>query len=141
MFVCFFSSLSSCYEKATAAQYFGRIRTRLGVVHFRFFRLFLWLFTTNLLLFRSHQIEIIIIKRLIQGRDNALDEGRSWSYDCDHMIAIKMALLPSWQQTVCEASDYLFFVSIMLLLKITCHASQGIYNAVTPMHWCWIYGF
>jgi len=34
-------SLSFCYEKATVALYFGRIRTRLGVVLFRIFRLFL----------------------------------------------------------------------------------------------------
>jgi len=39
-------ALSSCHEKATVALYFGRIRTRLGVVHFRVFRLFLWLLTT-----------------------------------------------------------------------------------------------
>jgi len=37
----FIPSLSSCQEKATVAVYFGRIRTRLGVVHFRVFRLFL----------------------------------------------------------------------------------------------------
>jgi len=40
LFVCFFvSSLSSSHEKATVALYFGRIRTRLGVFHFRVFRL------------------------------------------------------------------------------------------------------
>jgi len=37
----FVLSLSSCHEKARVAQYFGRIRTRLGVLHFRVFRLFL----------------------------------------------------------------------------------------------------
>jgi len=43
--VCLFvPSLSSCYEKARATLYFGRIRTCLGVVHFRFF---LWLLTTE----------------------------------------------------------------------------------------------
>jgi len=45
MFVCllFVPSLSSCLEKATMALYFGRIRTRLRVVHFRVFWLILWL--------------------------------------------------------------------------------------------------
>jgi len=69
--VCLFvPSLSSCHEKSTVALYFGRIRTRLGVVHFRVFRLPL-----SLLLVRSHQAEIIIVKRLIQGRNNGSDEG------------------------------------------------------------------
>jgi len=31
-----------------------------------------------LLLVRSHQAEIIIVKRLIQGRNNVSDEGGSW---------------------------------------------------------------
>jgi len=44
---CFVPSLSSCYEKATVALYFGRIRTRLGVVHFRVLRLLLWLLATE----------------------------------------------------------------------------------------------
>jgi len=39
------SSLSSCHE--TVALYFGRICTRLEVVHFRVFRLFLWLLATE----------------------------------------------------------------------------------------------
>jgi len=43
----FVQSLSSCHEKATVAIYFGRIRTRLWVVHFWVFRLFLWLLTTE----------------------------------------------------------------------------------------------
>jgi len=43
MFVCFVPSLSSCHEKPTVTLYFGRICTRLGIVHFRVFRLFLWL--------------------------------------------------------------------------------------------------
>jgi len=33
----------------------------------------------NLLLIRSHQAAIIIVKRLNQGRDNMCDEGRSWT--------------------------------------------------------------
>jgi len=37
----FFPCSSSFHEKATVALYFGRIRTRLGVVNFRVFRLFL----------------------------------------------------------------------------------------------------
>jgi len=47
LFVC--SILSFCNGKATVALYSERIRTRLGVVHFQVFRLFLWLlwlFTT-----------------------------------------------------------------------------------------------
>jgi len=47
MFVCFVPSLSSCHEKAKVAIYFGWIRTCLGVVDFRVFRLFLWLLTTK----------------------------------------------------------------------------------------------
>jgi len=34
-------------------------------------------FTLNLLLVRSHQAEIIIVKHLIQGRNNMYDEGGS----------------------------------------------------------------
>jgi len=33
----------------------------------------------NLLLNRSHQAEIIIVKRLIQGRNNVYDEGEGWT--------------------------------------------------------------
>jgi len=33
----------------------------------------------NLLLVRSHQAVIIIVKRLIQGRNYVYDEGGSWS--------------------------------------------------------------
>jgi len=42
----FVPSLSFCHEKATVALYFERIRTRLGVIHFRVFWLFLRLLTT-----------------------------------------------------------------------------------------------
>jgi len=35
LFVCLFASSLSCHEKAMVALYFGRIRTRLGVVHFQ----------------------------------------------------------------------------------------------------------
>jgi len=46
LFVCFIFILLS-RERATVALYFGRIRTRLGVVHFRVFWLFLRLLTTK----------------------------------------------------------------------------------------------
>jgi len=50
--VCLFvPSLSSCHEKPTVALDFGRIRNRLGVVHFQLFFDFL---PQNLLLVRSH---------------------------------------------------------------------------------------
>jgi len=42
-----FCSIFIFHEKTTMALYFGRIRTRLGVVHFRVFWLFLWLLTTE----------------------------------------------------------------------------------------------
>jgi len=43
----FVPSLSSCHEKATVTLYLGRIRNRLGVVHFQIYWLFLWLLTTE----------------------------------------------------------------------------------------------
>ena len=50
---------------------FGRVRTRLGVGHFPSFPVdVLTCSHVNLLLVRSHQAEIIIVKRLIQGRNN-----------------------------------------------------------------------
>jgi len=52
-FVYFVPFFSSCHEKATLALYFGRIRTRLGIVHFRVFRLFLYFLPLNLMLVRS----------------------------------------------------------------------------------------
>jgi len=48
VFCLFVPSLTSCHGKAIVALYFGRIRTRLDVVHFRVFRLFLWLLTIEL---------------------------------------------------------------------------------------------
>jgi len=75
LFVCFVPSLSSYHEKTTATLYFGRIRTRLGVVHFRLFLIFDF-FSVNLLFFRSHQAEIIIVKRLIQERNNDVTKVR-----------------------------------------------------------------
>jgi len=35
-----------CHEKAAGARYFGRIRIRLGVVHFQVVWLFFWRFIT-----------------------------------------------------------------------------------------------
>ena len=50
---------------------FGRIRTRLGVDHFPSFPVdVLTSSHLNLLLIQSHQAEIIIVKRLIQERNN-----------------------------------------------------------------------
>ena len=82
---CYSAHLSSCYRTASDANLFddphtfhyndyfviGGIRTCLGVSDDP---MFLWIFTNscplNLLLVRSHQAEIIIVKRLIQGRNN-----------------------------------------------------------------------
>jgi len=44
-----------------------------------------------LLLVRSHQAEIIIVKHLIQGRNNVYDEGGSKSRDSDHTVTVKTA--------------------------------------------------
>jgi len=51
----------------------------------------------NLLLVRSHQADIIIVKRLIQGRNNVYDEVgvEPRSHDCDHTVAIKRRLILS----------------------------------------------
>ena len=65
---CIFILLS---RESDGALYFGRIRTRLGVDHFPSFPVdVLTSSHVNLLLVRSHQAEIIIVKRLIQGRNN-----------------------------------------------------------------------
>jgi len=76
-FVCsFVPSLSSCHDKATVALYFGRICARLWNCHIsEFSGCFSDFLPLNLLLVRSHQAEIIIVKRLIQGRNNVCDEG------------------------------------------------------------------
>jgi len=50
-------------RESDGAVHFDRTRTRLGVIHFQAFRLFL--FPVYLLLVRSHQAAIIIVKRLI----------------------------------------------------------------------------
>jgi len=91
-FVCLFvSSLFFCHEKATVALYFGRIRTRLGVVDFRVFRLFLWLLTLNLLLVRSHLAEIIIVKCLSKGTTTCATRVgvKPRSRYHDHTVAVK----------------------------------------------------
>ena len=65
---CIFILLS---RESDGALYFGRIRTRLGVDHFPSFPVdVLTSSHVNLLLVRSHQAEIIIVERLIQGRNN-----------------------------------------------------------------------
>ena len=58
-------------RESDGALYFRRIRTRLGVDHFPSFPVdVLTSSHVNLLLVRSHQAEIIIVKHLIQGRNN-----------------------------------------------------------------------
>ena len=58
-------------RESDGALYFGQIRTRLGVDHFPSFPAdVLTSSHVNLLLVRSHQAEIIVVKRLIQGRNN-----------------------------------------------------------------------
>ena len=65
---CIFILLS---RESDGALCFGRIRTRLGVDHFPSFPVdVLSSSHVNLLLVQSHQAEIIIVKRLIQGRNN-----------------------------------------------------------------------
>ena len=65
---CIFILLS---RESDGALYFGQIRTRLGVDHFPSFPVdVLTSSHVNLLLVRSYQAEIIIVKRLIQGRNN-----------------------------------------------------------------------
>jgi len=67
--------------KATVALYFGRIRTSLIVVQvsiFGFYGCFFDSLPLNLLLVRSHQAEINIVKCLIQGC-NMCDESGSWT--------------------------------------------------------------
>ena len=57
-------------RESDGALCFGRIRTRLGVDHFPSFPVdVLTSSHVNLLLVRSNQAEIIIVKRLIQGRN------------------------------------------------------------------------
>ena len=65
------SFLSSCHEKATEELCLGQIQTSLGVaLCFQVFRLNFASDFFNLLLVRFHQAEIIVVKHLIQGRNN-----------------------------------------------------------------------
>jgi len=48
-----------------------------SIVHFRVFGCFFDFLPLNLLLVRSHQADIIIVQRLIQGRNNVYDEAES----------------------------------------------------------------
>jgi len=58
--------------------YFGRIRTRFRCCPFPSFSVcFFDFLPLNLLLVQSHQAELIIVKRLIQGRNNVYDEDGS----------------------------------------------------------------
>jgi len=96
LFVCLFvSSLSSYHEKATVTLHFGGICTRLGVVHFCVFRLFLCLLTTEF---------AACLKPPSRDNQRALSKDattcmmkvgvESRSRDCDHTVAIKTALKP-----------------------------------------------
>jgi len=78
----FYSIFILLSEKTTMALNFGRNFTRLGVVHFQVSGSFFDFLPVNLLLIRSHQAEIIIVKRHIQGRNNVRVKGESYSYLC-----------------------------------------------------------
>jgi len=67
------------------AFYFGRILTRLGVAYFNFFGCFNF-FPVILLFVKSHQAEIIVVKRLIQELNNSM--RREWELNLDHAIVI-----------------------------------------------------
>ena len=66
------SFLSSCHEKATEAPYIGQIQTRLGSDFFVAFQI------------RFHRAGIIIVKYLIQGRNN-----ETW-------VGVEPSALQSW---------------------------------------------
>ena len=62
----------------------GRIRTSLGVsIDPMFFRVSSKSCLLNLLLVRSHQAQLIVVKRLIQGRNNVTRMGIEPT-SCDH---------------------------------------------------------
>jgi len=69
LFICSIFILLSRESDGGAILYFGRIRTRLGVSISEFSGCFVDFLPLNLLLVRSNQAEIIIVKRLIQGRN------------------------------------------------------------------------
>jgi len=89
LLVCFVPSLSSYHEKATVPIYFEPILTRLGVADFQASGWFFNFFPVILLLVRSHQAKIIIVKRHIHGCNNATMvrvEPRSRDHDHDRRI-------------------------------------------------------
>ena len=88
----------------------GGIRTCLGVSSDP---MFLWVSPNfcplNLLLIRSHQVEIIIVKRFIQGRNNvtrvrveprSFDQGR-----CKNDAFIHLARLPTNSDIMITKAD------------------------------------
>ena len=77
MFLMMISSfLFSWHEKATEALCIGRMQTRLGVALVsENFRLNFASDFFNLLPVRFHQAEIIVVKQLIQGRNNEAAVG------------------------------------------------------------------
>jgi len=83
LFVLFSIFILLSRESDAVMLYFGRIRTRFRVVHFRVFRFFDFL-PLDLLLVRSHQAEIIIVKCLIQ-----MQRVRwGWKLNLVHVIVI-----------------------------------------------------
>ena len=117
---CCSAYLSSCHQTASDANlldypqtfhfndYFviGGIRTRLGVSDNP---MFLWICSNscplNLMLFRSHQAEIIIVKRLIQGRNNVtrvwveprpFDQGRRKNDAFTHSATLSTNITVLW---------------------------------------------
>jgi len=86
LFVCFFGAFYLPVTRkrlSIVTLWIGWILTRKGVADFQ---VLCWLFvfySNNLLLVRSHQAEITVVKRLIQGRNNATRVGLEPRL-CDH---------------------------------------------------------
>jgi len=74
-------TLSSCHKKATVALCFWTNHSKSSGCFFGFLTLPL-----NLLLVRSHQVEIIIVKRFIQRRKQRVRWG--WELNVDHAVVI-----------------------------------------------------
>jgi len=95
-FVCLFvPSLSSNHEKATVALYFGQICTRLGVVHFRVFCLFLWFLSTKFAACSKPPSRDNHRKASYPRTQQRVRWGwdlKPRSRDCNHTVAIKTAL-------------------------------------------------
>ena len=125
---CCVAHLSSCHRTASDANllddphafhyndYFviGGIRTCLGVFGDPMFP---WIFSNscplNLLLVRNHQAEIIIVKRLIQGRNNVT---RMRVEPRPHSIRVVVKTTPLPIQPCClrpNVSNRLFFTIIV----------------------------